>query len=254
MGGTIPFKEKELILLVEEDGKTTLERVEYRRAILSSGALDLKELIGKKPPIKVKTTKGKEVLAIRPYLSDYYEKVFKKGPQVIHYKDVGYILRKVALNKNMKVLEAGTGAGHLTMAMSLLAKKVISYEKEKKFYELSKRNIEAFKEFVNMDNIELRHGTIDECKEEDFDFIVLDFGNAYEFADFAFEKLSYGGFVLMYLPTMPQAIKAVENLKATGFKNIELVELIERKYKVDTIRPEHQQLVFTAYMIFARKI
>ena len=59
---------------------------------------------------KVKTNKKVEFSILDPQFIDFYEKI-KRGAQIISLKDIGAIITETGINKESKVLDAGSGSG-----------------------------------------------------------------------------------------------------------------------------------------------
>ncbi len=78
------------------------------------------------------------------------------------------------LKNGSKVCEVGAGSGALTCMFSRMVGpdgKVITFEKEERHYKNSRKNIERFAEW---DNVDLRHGDIMDSEEKDFDAAFID--------------------------------------------------------------------------------
>lgn len=252
------IKEGTYILIIDNKNTKKIEKVEHRRFISASGYIELNKLIGKQIPLKTKTNKGNEILILEPSLSDFINLKYTRGPQTISQKDIAQIILKLDITKDHKILEAGSGSGFLTTYLALNGKKLITFEKEKRFFEIVSRNLSLLNEFLNQKNIktdiELKNLPVEKCTEENFDAIFFDFLNSYEYTDFMYRKLKYGGRGGFYLTNMKQVLNTIQNLRNTGFREIEMMEIIQRKYDTDKYRPIFNQLVHTAYMIFVRKI
>ncbi|MEO2083561.1 MAG: tRNA (adenine-N1)-methyltransferase, partial [Desulfurobacteriaceae bacterium] len=72
----------------------------------------------------------------------------------------------------------------------------------------------------------------------------------------AYEALKVGRIMGILVPTANQVIETLKAMEKLPFIDIEVSELLLRKYKTvpDRFRPEDRMPAHTAYLIFARKI
>lgn len=238
------IKTDEKILLLGE--KKYLIKAEKRKFSTEFGEIDLGKLIGKKFGTKIKSHLGKEFTAVEPSLPDILRKI-KRGPQIITLKDAGLIASFTGLNKKSKVIEAGSGSGHLTIFLSKIADKVYSYEKREKFYEIAKKNIED----LNLKNVKIKNEDVKKCKEKNIDVFILDLGSPERHIETARKALKPGGYLVVYSPVIEQA----QRLNLEEFTEIETVECILREWNVgnNRTRPKTRSIGHTAFLTFARK-
>ena len=81
-------------------------------------------------------------------------KRFRRGPAVILPKDIGLIITLTGLNRDSKVLDAGTGTGFLAAYLANICKELITYENRKEFYDMLKihfSKVDIFGIFLNKD-------------------------------------------------------------------------------------------------------
>jgi len=227
---------------------------ENRTYFWSSGDLNtefglIKEKDIKKSKGKVFSNSKNEFKVFDANFTDKISKI-KRGPAVILPKDVGLIITSTGINKNSKVLDAGTGSGVLSSYLSNFCKTVYSYEINREFYELAKKNFSD----LNIKNIILKNKSIKDIAEKDLDLIALDLPNPEIALESAYKSLKTGAFLVVYLPNIPQVMDIVK--KASEFKLIKVVELIEREWHVESqrVRPHSLMIGHTAFLIFFRKI
>tara|TARA_Y100001970_G_scaffold160335_1_gene196126 strand:- start:158 stop:814 length:657 start_codon:yes stop_codon:yes gene_type:complete len=81
------------------------------------------------------------------------------------------ILQALALRKEDKVLEIGSGSGHMTALLAVLSKDVISFECRKNLFETARSNLKK----AAIDNVRIYHGDgLTEYKQfAPYDVIVL---------------------------------------------------------------------------------
>ncbi len=242
-----------MLLLLSEKGNKYLIKKEGTYVFEEGKVVISKEDI-KNIPKEITTSTNRKMLLLEPTYEDLFLLAFKRGAQIIHEKDLGYILRHFYLNKEMKVLEAGTGSGHATIYLSLISKEVVAYEKDKRFYNLTKRNLETF----GVKNVSLNFGDVKEisCKnKEKFDLVVFDFKESSKeiYVEKAKECLKPGGFLVLYLPVMEQVFEAVNNLKKKEFVDINVNEILLREWKTNPLRPKTMMIGHTAFIVSGRK-
>src|SRR3989344_2888252 len=174
---------------------------------------------------------------------DSLEKI-KTGPATTNLKDIGAILSYSGIDKNSIVAEAGTGSGFLTSMLSRFVKRVDSYEKNKDFFNLSRKNIEN----LGIKNVKFFNKDISELKGK-YDLIVLDLLDPWNY-DLR-KNLKEGCYLVSYLPNITQVRALVKESKLRSEKTI---EIIEREWFVDErLRPKNTRLGHSAFLVFLRK-
>jgi tRNA (adenine57-N1/adenine58-N1)-methyltransferase len=179
-------------------------------------------------------------------------KGMKRGPAVIIPKDIGMVVSYTGVGKNSKVVEAGAGSGFATIVLGNIAKSVVSYERNKEFAELAKKNVEK----AGLKNVKIKQADVLEgIGEKGADLVLLDMPEADKAVGLAHGALVPGGYLVGFLPNMEQARDfyfACENAK---FADVFMLENIVREYDVRVygVRPKHVGLMHTAYLVFAQK-
>jgi len=142
---------------------------ENRTYFWSSGDLNtefglVKEKDIKKSKDRVFLNSKNEFKIFDASFTDKISKI-KRGPAVILPKDIGLIITSTGINKNSKVLDAGTGSGVLSSYLSNFCKTVYSYEINREFYELAKKNFSD----LNIKNIILKNKSVKDISEKDLE-------------------------------------------------------------------------------------
>jgi len=225
------------------------------------GAIEHDDLIGAPEGSTVRTTNGAPLTAFRPTLSDYVLKM-KRGAQVVYPKDIGLILVYADVFPGATVLEAGTGSGSLTLALSRAVGpegRVISYEVREDHHEQAARNIAAWYEGSGgkPENLELRVGNVfDGIPETGIDRMIFDLPEPWQAIGPATESLAPGGVFCSYLPTIPQVAQTVEAMRRARFSFLTTLEGLVRTWNVDgqSVRPDHRMVAHTGFIVVGRKL
>ena len=185
-------------------------------------------------------------------LSDI-QKNLARGPQIISPKDIAWLVYSSDIKSNDVVVEAGGGSGALTTALAQAAfpnGKVITFEKNKKHFEIVKKNLELspFSDQVELRNEELN----DDAKVISCNSIILDLPNPHFLINWAEKSLLLGGKMLCYLPTINQVEKLLPLL--SKWSEIEISEMMHRTWqsRLDAIRPDTNILGHTGFILSAR--
>lgn len=222
------------------------------------GVIPHDELIGLPEGATIHSSKESPVIAIRPRLADYVLQM-KRGAAVLYPKDAGPIITWGDIAPGNTVLEAGTGSGALTMALSRAVGhtgRVVTVERRDDHAVHARRLIEAFSG-TTPDNIEFRSGDVaDVVPEVAPDRIVLDLPEPWLVVDAAAEHLRGGGVFVCYLPTVPQVQRVREALdESRAFIETETFEVMMRGWTIDgpSVRPDHRMIGHTGFITVGRR-
>jgi tRNA (adenine57-N1/adenine58-N1)-methyltransferase len=181
-----------------------------------------------------------------------YRKI-KRDAQIIPLKDVGLIIAETGINKESKLLDAGSGSGALACFLASIVKEVITYEIREDFIGIVKQNIE----FLGLKNIKIKNKNIyEEIEEKNVDVVTLDVPEPWKALDNCAKALKPGGFLVSYSPSIPQIIDFVNAIrKNESFVYIKTVEIIEREWEVEErrVRPKSKS-IHSGFLSFARKV
>ncbi|MBW3594246.1 MAG: tRNA (adenine-N1)-methyltransferase [Actinobacteria bacterium] len=259
-----PFEAGERVLLTDTRDRRYLIVLGTGKQFHSHlGAIEHDDLIGAPEGSTVRTTNGAALTAFRPTLSDFVLKM-KRGAQVVYPKDIGLILVYADVYPGATVVEAGTGSGSLTLALSRAVGvdgRVISYEVRDDHHEQAAENIAAFYEGSGgkPENVELRVGDVFEgIPENGVDRMVLDLPEPWHAfgSDGVAAALAPGGIFCCYLPTIPQVSQTVEAMRAARFSFLTTLEGLVRTWNVDgqSVRPDHRMVAHTGFIVTGRKL
>ena len=254
-----PFAAGEPCLLFDDRGRRYLLTLRPDGAFqYHKGTLRHDDIIGRLPGDPLHSTKGAELVPLRPRLADYVLKM-KRGATPVYPKDAGAILVWADIGPGMTVLEAGTGSGGLTMALARavgVSGRVVSVERREDHAAVAAKRIMTF--FGDLPvQIDLRVGdVVDHIADVSPDRIVLDLPEPWHAVRGAAAHLPGGGVFACYLPTVPQ-VQTVRDAIADSrsFIDVSTFELLQREWAVDgrSVRPEQRMIGHTGFMTVARK-
>jgi len=254
------FRPGDTALLIDQKDRHFLLRLDESKTFqYHQGSIKHADLIGLPDGSWVESSSGGMMLLLRPRLADYILKM-KRGAQVVYPKDIGPILVYADVAPGMTVLEAGTGSGALTIALTRAvgpAGRVVSVERRDDHAAHARKTVDRW--FGNPpDNLDLVIGDVAEYVEATQpERIILDLPDPEGTIEAAADHMRSGGVICVYLPTIPQVQKTVEKARETGvFAEIEVKEFLVRDWNVDgrSVRPEHQMIGHTGFLVFMRRI
>ena len=254
-----PFVAGEPCLLYDVRDRThLLDLAEGATYAFDRGAVAHDDIIGTSEGAMVRSTKGSPLIAFRPRLADYVL-TMKRGAAVLYPKDAGAIITWADITEGCTVLEAGTGSGALTMALSRAVGptgRIVSCEVRSDHATHARRLIEAFHGEVPA-NVEFREGDVaDHVEDVAPDRIVLDLPEPWNIVEPAARHLAGGGSLVAYVPTVPQMQQFREAMDDAGvFAAVDSFEIMMRSWAVDgrSVRPEHRMIGHTGFITVGRR-
>lgn len=211
---------------------------------------ELKRGFGK----KLKTHLGKEFYLVNPTLKDILEKRLVRTAQVMLPKDIALILGYTGISNDSLVIDAGTGTGYSSVFLANYISNgtIVTYENDERFVKVARKNIE----FSGLTNIKLRKADVTKgIKEKNVDLVVLDLQDADRTVNHAYNCLKYGGYLVVYSPTIDHLTKVLKTIRRKTFIDIKTVENIVREWQSErTLRPKTMGLMHTGFLTFARKV
>jgi len=213
------------------------------------GIVDLKKVkIGK----KIKSSTGHEFIIAKPSIIDLLKKC-RRMPQIIMPKDAASIISITGIEENWKILDAGSGSGFLSLFLGSFLKsgKVYTYEKNEKFAENVKKNVElcGLEKIITVYNKDILKG----FKEKNLDMATLDMIYAEKMVKKVHSALKPGGWIVIYSPHIEQQKKVREEMEKL-FYGIKTIENIQRSWQVsEYTHPKPSGIMHTGFLTFGRK-
>ncbi len=248
----------ELVLLVSPDEKRFLVRlVPGAQMHTHRGYIPHDAIIGKPFGDSVATQIGHPFLVLQPSTFDLAMHV-KRASQIVYPKEIGYIVLRMNIVPGSRIVEAGTGSGALTMTLARLVRpdgKIFTYEERDDMLELARKNFEraGVSDVIELKQRDIRAG----FDERGVDALFLDVREPWQFLAQAHAALKGGGFFGSLVPTTNQISDLLAEMdRLGGWAEIEVIEILERNYKVNAerLRPFDRMIAHTGYLIFARAV
>lgn len=246
----------ELFILVSPKGKRSLRRLMEGQDIHGSdGIIPASALAEVGFGVEVKTLLGKPYRVLKPTLYDLVRGV-KRQTQIIYPKDIGYICMRLGIGNGTRVIEAGSGSGSLTLALSWFSGEkghVYTYEAREEFYALCRRNLE----WAGVGHNVTQHlrDVKDGFDQKDADALFLDVRTPWEYLPQVAAAVKPGAALAFLVPTVDQVSLLLKGMESGPFDEAEVEEVLVRGWKAvaDRLRPQDRMVAHTGFLIFARK-
>lgn len=255
IGDTMPAY-GDLIILVTPKGKRMMRRLTQGDDIHGNdGVLLAADIAAAEFGQVVLTRQGCPYRLMRPSIYDFVRGV-KRQTQVLYPKDIGYICMRLGVGNGTRVIEAGSGSGSLTMALSWFSGEsghVYTYEARPEFYKLAGRNLEwaGLGKNVTRYNRDIAEG----FDQTDADALFLDVRTPWEYLDNALAATKPGARFAFFVPTVNQVSDLLRAMETRPFADVEVEEVFIRRWKPlgDRLRPDDRMIAHTGFLVFARQ-
>ncbi|HWO42597.1 MAG TPA: tRNA (adenine-N1)-methyltransferase [Candidatus Eisenbacteria bacterium] len=253
------LEENEPVVFLDRKDREYLFRLQKTRPIaIRGGTIPLEEVLGKAEGSVVRSSLNEPFLVFRPSLPQLVPNL-PRAAQVIYPKDLGPILIWADIFAGARVLEAGVGAGALTLALLRAIGsdgELVSYEIRPDFAALARKNVDRY--LGPAPNWTLKTGDVAaELTETGFDRAILDLPEPWQALEKLAAALRPGAVLLCYLPTVLQVKTLVEALHETrSFACVETMETLQRFWHIRgaSVRPQHRMVAHTGFLTAARRL
>lgn len=258
------FRTGDLVQLTGPKGRlNTVVLVPGGRFGSHKGDLLHDEIIGKPQGSVVTNQNGIEYLALKPLLTDYVLSM-PRGAAIVYPKDAGQIIVEGDIFPGATVVEAGVGSGALSAYLLRAigpSGKLVSFERREEFAQIAKGNV-ANQLGGEPENWEVLQGDLQEqlptaLPSGSVDRVVLDMLAPWECVAAVADALKPGGLVIVYVATVTQLSRTVEELKAHGgFTEPNAWESMVRSWHIEglAVRPDHRMIAHTGFLLSARRL
>lgn len=220
------------------------------------GTLKHDDLIGLPWGTRVRSHNGNPFYMYSPSLADLLLDM-PRNTQILYPKDIGFIIVTMGIGPASRVIEAGTGSGAMTTALTYTVGRdghIYTYENRENMQKLAKKNLrrlglEARADFKLRD---IEEG----FDEKEVDAVFLDVQAPYHYIPQAWDALKPGGFFGSLVPTFNQVERLILALQQNHFAFIEVCEIFLRYYKPQPsrLRPTDRMVAHTGFLTFARRV
>src|SRR5208282_6063115 len=198
------LKENDAVIFIDRKGRRYMKLLRAGKKLLIRGELRADDLFGIEEGSRVKFSTGEAFLVLRPTYADLIPHL-PRASQVIYPKDTGPILVWGDVFPGATVIEGGTGAGALTIALLRAvgpAGRVISYELREDFADAARNwTIKVRDLYQGFD-------------ETGVDRMFLDLAEPGRALALAASALRPGAVLVCYVPTAVQLKDTVEAIQA----------------------------------------
>jgi tRNA (adenine57-N1/adenine58-N1)-methyltransferase len=254
-----PLREDEPVVFLDRKDREYLFRLDRNRAVsIRGGKIAVDGVIGLNEGSVVRSSVNEPFLVFRPNLPQLIPNL-PRNAQVIYPKDIGPILVWADVFRGARVVEAGMGAGALSIALLRAVGnegQLFSYEIREDFAELAQKNVARY--FGPAANWTVKIGDVTvELNETEIDSVILDLPEPWQVIDAAWKALRPGGILLCYLPTVVQVKCLVDALRDDKrFACIETSETLMRFWHIKgmSARPQHRMVAHTGFLTSARRL
>ncbi|MGH7780033.1 MAG: tRNA (adenine-N1)-methyltransferase [Candidatus Binataceae bacterium] len=252
------LKAGDAVIFIDRKGRRYLKTLNAGKKLLIRGELVADSIFGIEEGSRVKFSGGETFLVLRPTYADLIP-LLPRAAQVIYPKDTGPLLIWGDVFPGATVIEGGTGAGALTIALLRAvgpAGRVISYEIREDFAGVARKNVAAY--FGDAPNWTLKLRDLYQGFDETgADRMFLDLPEPSRALEIAARALRPGGVLISYVPTALQIKETVDALQARAeFGEVETFETLLRHWQVKgmSVRPFFRMIAHSAFIIVARRL
>lgn len=254
----------DLVIVTAPRGKRRILRLQPGQDMHSQdGVLTMESLVNAEFGTEVNTSLGVPFRLQRPQLHDYIMGI-KRQTQIMYPKDMGIICLKLGVGPGRTILEAGSGSGGFTLALSWFSGEsghIHSFEANPEFSRLTRRNLDwagvGGNVSLHVQDIADGFGLDDPAilAGQRADALFLDVRTPWEYLGQALAALVPGAPMAFLLPTVDQVSRLLLALEAAPFEETEVCEVLIRPWKPvpDRLRPADRMTAHTGFLVFTRQ-
>jgi tRNA (adenine57-N1/adenine58-N1)-methyltransferase catalytic subunit len=254
-----PLREGDPVIFLDRKDREYLFRLDRSRPLsIRGGKISAEEIIGRDEGSVVRSSLNEPFLVFRPSFPQLIPNL-PRNAQIIYPKDIGPILVWADLFPGARVVEAGLGAGALSMALLRAIGTeghLFSYEIRDDFADMARKNVAKY--FGPVTNWTVKVGDVAAALDEtEIDRMILDLPEPWQVIEGAWKILRPGGILLCYLPTILQVKSLVDALRDDKrFACIETMETLMRFWHIKgmSARPQHRMVAHTGFLTSARRL
>jgi tRNA (adenine57-N1/adenine58-N1)-methyltransferase catalytic subunit len=258
MLATGPLRDGDIVVFVDSRRRRHLKRLRAGHRITIRGTvIESSAVIGAAEGTLAGAGESEQFLVFRPRYAEVASTVDRPAEPVFA-KDAGSILIHAGIGAETRVVEAGVGAGTLTVALLAAVGRhgaVTSYEVREDFAEAARRTVAAHVGEAPHWRLVVRDATTG-FDERDVDAVVADVPDPDALLDAVARALRPGGTFAAYVPTILQVKQLHDALvPRADFALAETIELLERAWRIAgrSVRPEQRMIAHTGFLTFVRR-
>ena len=253
----------DLVCIASVRGKRKMHRILEREDWHTQhGIISMTDIVKTEYGSEVRSSLGIPFRVERPQLHDLIMGI-KRQTQIMYPKDMGIICMKLGVGNGRTILEAGSGSGGFTIALSWFSGEkghIHSFEAREEFHLLAKRNVEwsGVGNNVSFHHRDIENGfginDPDILNGKKADALFLDVRNPWDYLDNAVEALVPGAPIAFLLPCVDQVSTLLVALEKRPFEGTEVLEVLVRPWKAipDRLRPADRMCAHTCFLIFTK--
>ena len=218
------------------------------------GILRHDDLVGLSYGDPVLSNTGRSFFLLKPTVGEYMRRI-RRQTQIVFPKEAGYLLLHLSIFPGARIVECGSGSGSLTTFFANMVGekgRVFSYDRRPDFSALAQANCERW---GVADRVEFKVRDIgtEGFDESNVDAVFLDVQAPEDYLHEARLALAPGRQLGLIVPTTNQLERLIPALQAESFVNIEILEILLRRYKATAarLRPEDVMVGHTGFLVFA---
>jgi len=197
---------------------------------------------------KMKTNRGEDYLVMAPTLRDRIQHM-RKGARPIYEYDAGLIIALLGVDRESSVLEAGTGSACVTLLLANTAKSVETFEREERFYDVAKENVEH----AGFKNVTMHNASLLDAELGEYDAVFLDMADPTKAMEKATPHLRIGRFMAVFTPIIDDLKPVAQKFEELGFTELRIIQLDLKELEVKKYARVKGLFGFPGFVIVARR-